>query len=481
MDVMGEKPAHQGTSGTEHPASKRKVGAPVRVTIDAMVNQVPILRRSRKAAQELVACAMLLCAAGAAPGQGTLTIPEMGPYIKPEPKVFEKYPEKPSLTPAFTMPVGPLGFSAPSDFYLFRGRGLVSLDFLDENRLLFTFRKPGLGMRGAESGEDEEKLRAVVIALADGRIDPQADWVVPDGGRYLWMLKDGHYLLRSEGGLLQGDATLTTRPYLDFPGRLLWVDLDPDQRTMVTNSLESSLPSQPSDQAHDPPRGPSATTTDAQKPSADQTLVVRTLNRETGQLIKMIRLPWDAQNKDWPVNADGYVVSSHDKDTQWTLHMDSFSGAMKVLGHMDSTCMPDGAFATEAELLVKTCAESGGGKLTAMSAVDGKFTWQATTATNAARPLLVASPDGSRVALEAVVLRHAASHYRHMKQVDPDELEGQMVRVLDTADGTLKLEAPLSPMLDGGGNVAISPTGRRVAILNDGAIEVFDLPAARLP
>jgi len=45
----------------------------------------------------------------------------------------------------------------------------------------------------------------------------------------------------------------------------------------------------------------------------------------------------------------------------------------------------------------------------------------------------------------------------------------------------LKLEAPLSPMLDGGGNVAISPTGRRVAILNDGAIEVFDLPAARLP
>ena len=33
-------------------------------------------------------------------------------------------------------------------------------------------------------------------------------------------------------------------------------------------------------------------------------------------------------------------------------------------------------------------------------------------------------------------------------------------------------------ILDAGGNVAISPSGRRVALLNAGAIQVFDLPPA---
>jgi hypothetical protein len=51
------------------------------------------------------------------------------------------------------------------------------------------------------------------------------------------------------------------------------------------------------------------------------------------------------------------------------------------------------------------------------------------------------------------------------------------VRVFDAANGKVALEAPASPALDAGGNVAISPSGRRVAVLNDGAIQVFELPA----
>jgi hypothetical protein len=61
--------------------------------------------------------------------------------------------------------------------------------------------------------------------------------------------------------------------------------------------------------------------------------------------------------------------------------------------------------------------------------------------------------------------------------MDSDDVKGQVVRVLDAANGKLALEAPASPALDGGGNMAISPSGRRVAVLNAGAIEVFELPA----
>jgi hypothetical protein len=42
------------------------------------------------------------------------------------------------------------------------------------------------------------------------------------------------------------------------------------------------------------------------------------------------------------------------------------------------------------------------------------------------------------------------------------------------------VESPLKPVFDGGGNVAISPSGRRAAVLNAGAIQVFELPAARI-
>jgi len=51
------------------------------------------------------------------------------------------------------------------------------------------------------------------------------------------------------------------------------------------------------------------------------------------------------------------------------------------------------------------------------------------------------------------------------------------VTVFDGANGDIVLVSPVSPILDAGGNVAISPSGRRVALLNAGAIQVFDLPA----
>jgi hypothetical protein len=43
--------------------------------------------------------------------------------------------------------------------------------------------------------------------------------------------------------------------------------------------------------------------------------------------------------------------------------------------------------------------------------------------------------------------------------------------------GKLDLKAYATPILDAGGNVAISPSGRRVAVLNGGAIDVYELPA----
>jgi hypothetical protein len=77
------------------------------------------------------------------------------------------------------------------------------------------------------------------------------------------------------------------------------------------------------------------------------------------------------------------------------------------------------------------------------------------------------------MAREALVVSRAVSA---RSPIDQEEIKGQLVQVLDAADGKVALETAASPILDAGGNVAISPTGRRVAVLNAGTIQVFELP-----
>ncbi len=429
----------------------------------------------------LFCVAVLLC--GPLAGRAQISgLPPLPQDTGEEPLLIDHYPEKPSMRPVLTIPVGPLGFSTPGAVYLFHRQSLVSLDFLDENRLLFSFRAPGLMRRegGDEADDKKRKIRAVVLALPDGKIESEALWVVPDRTRYLWMLKDGHFLLRDADGLEQGDATLKTAPFLDLPGRLLWVEMDPAQRVIVTNSLEPGAVAKAAGKANGPPTVSDTTSADEQEPTAQQTLLVRTMLRETGQVIRETRVPWTAQNADWPVNFEGYVESVRDSGAQWVLSLISFSGGSRIVGRVESGCMPKSAFVSEGELLATTCNPEGGGKLVALSARDGQELWEVKTAANAMWPLLVTAPDGMRFARETLILKRAATRYKRL--LDADDLRGQLVRVMDAADGKVKLEAPVTPMLDGGGNVAISPSGRRVAILNDGAIEIFELPSpAKFP
>ena len=151
--------------------------------------------------------------------------PDSGPL----PKILDRYPENPSLPPAFTIAAGPLGFSVPGENYLLRQQRLVSLDFLDEDRILFTFRVPRLMQRDAGDNSDDKKqqIQALVLSLPSGKIESRATWTVPDRSRYLWMLNDGHFLLRTADGLDEGDAQLKMKPNLRLPGRLLWIEMDP--------------------------------------------------------------------------------------------------------------------------------------------------------------------------------------------------------------------------------------------------------------
>lgn len=83
------------------------------------------------------------------------------------------------------------------------------------------------------------------------------------------------------------------------------------------------------------------------------------------------------------------------------------------------------------------------------------------------------APNGLRLARETLQVTHPVDTYSPLSF---DDVKGQLVEVYDAITGKVELTAPASPVLDGGGNVAISPSARRVAILDAGAIQVYELP-----
>jgi hypothetical protein len=385
----------------------------------------------------------------------------------------ERLPEKPTLPPAFTIPVDTLGFSAPGPIYLGQRNSMASLDFIDENRLLFTFRVPGLMHRevGDHAGEDARQIRAVVLTLPEGKVTAEALWTVHDRLRYVWPLRDGHFLLRDRDGLQQGDANLDLKPILRFPGPLLWLEMDPGQNLLVTDSEEPVDAEKKPGDVPSPPTAQAKITRDGEDVNAVPEFVVRILNRATGKVMLVSR---SRSAVHLPINSEGYLESLRGNNEQWLMNLKYFSGGTTALGRVNSTCSPTYDFISQQELLITACDNAGARKLTAL-AMDGRHLWDDYSSAQAIWPILVMAPDGSRVVRETLAVNHAVNAF---EPLGTEDIKGQLVRVMDAADGKVVLDAPAQPALDAGGNVAISPSARRVAVLNGGAIQVFSLPAA---
>lgn len=379
-------------------------------------------------------------------------------------------PQEPSIAPSFSIPIEPLGFSPPGALYLGLRNTLASLDFIGENKLLFTFRVPGLLHRDSNSSDEEERqIRAIVLDLPQGTVEAEQVWTVHDRGHYLWMLKDGHFLLRDRNELKAGDLSLNLKPFLKFPGPLEWVEVDPTQQFIVSNSREPT-PAKPEN--GDPVAASNtAPSMDLEDRGAGRTpeVVVRILRRDSGKVILLSRV---RRVVHLPINDVGYLDDLEGAHWKRILNLNYFDGGSRVLGSMESECEPRDDFVSVQEILITGCAQAGGDRLVAMN-TDGKVLWIDVTPPVAIWPEVVMSQNGRRIVRETLGVAHAITAY---SQLDSADVKGQWVTVYDAATGDMALQTQASPVLDAGGNAAISASGRRVAVVNAGAIQVFDLP-----
>jgi hypothetical protein len=386
------------------------------------------------------------------------------------------YPAAPSQKPTAAIPVEPLGFSGPGPLYLGERNAMASLGFIDENRLLFTFRVPGLIRRSLKPGEnpdsDVRQIRALILNVSNGAVEAEALWSVHDRARYLWLLNDGHFLLRDRENLSEGDAHLELKPLLQFPGRLLRIGLDPSQQYVVSNSMEPAEPRTKTGLVGSPATASATITTDEQEPDPSAPdFVVRILRRESGKVMLVSRTRTLVR---LPINSRGYLENLRGRGDEWVLNLNYFTGGSHVLGSVNSRCMPNNEFISERLVLATGCDASGAITLTAAT-TEGKILWTGVNADTSVWPVQFQSANGLRIGFETLAVTHPVGPYSPLSN---DDIKGQVVLVLNTATGEVVFEAPASPVLDIGGNSAISPSGRRVAVINDGAIQVFDLPSA---
>lgn len=390
-----------------------------------------------------------------------------------------------SQPPAFSIPVEPLGFFAPGAIYQGQRESLVSLDFLDEDHLLFTFHAPGLIRRqGNPAATNQRQIRAVVLTLPGGAVESEALWSVHDRDRYLWMLNDGHFLFRDRGDLKLGDSSLDLSPAFHFRGPLLWLELDPSQNLLVTDSREpSDVKPKPGDVSSPPTsstqmsvdQDASGTSGRDSAPVGETTntspdVVLRILRRQTGQVMLMSRV---RRTVHLPINSDGWVETLRGKGHEWIFNLNFFRGGSRVIGKIDSMCVPSVEFISNPEVLVTTCNPDESRWVVAIS-TDGKRLWNISKPGTQIWPRLVMAPNGLRFARETLIATH---NVNTMSPLSFDDVKAQWIEVYDASSGKIELTAPANPILDGGGNVAISPSARRVAVLDSGAIRVYELAA----
>jgi hypothetical protein len=370
--------------------------------------------------------------------------------------------EKTAQPPAVSIPVAPLGFTAPNSAYLGERHQMASLDFVDENHLLFSFRVPALlhrDDRGNPGSEELHQARALVLALPSGAVDTETLWTLHDHVRYLWMLNDGHFLLRDGTGVTEGDRQLETKPLLHFPGPLLWIDLDPSQQYLASDSSEPLAKSSP------------ASSDDDSASNSRKDIVVRILQRVSGKVLLVSRVHSSFR---LPINEEGYLDVLRGRGLNWLLNLNQFNGTVRTAAQIQSTCTPGPEFLTRTRMVSSFCGLAGELRLAGLT-TSGQTLWVDELAPNSIWPQLIHSADGSRLAQITLITRAPLSA---SSPFDPDNVKGQMVRVLDAATGVPIFTISASPALDVAGNVALSPSGSRLAVLRNGAIEVYDLPAA---
>lgn len=384
----------------------------------------------------------------------------------------------PPLHPAASIPTQPLGFEAPSLFYMAERPSSLSLDFIDANHLLFTFRINALIQRkpgNDQPGDQDQVIQADVLDISTGKVVKTARWTMHDHERYLWPLGHGKFLIRTGNTLYQTGSSLILRPFLTPAHPLTLVNVSPGRKYL---SVETEVPADPASLAPE---------VDLQGNLLDQPRHVNLSVYQTSDLKLLFRMQIPHASE-VPVMDNGFLellsaTPQKGKGSLWLIREVQFQDLANradlpaTLPRTDvltfqSECTPS-LLPLSGSVVLTGCAGDGADhEMTAIN-LSGKQLWQQWWQARYTWHTLAYDAGGTRFALGSLM---TSQPLIALTQASVSDVERQLIGVFDTDTGKLVLVRDANPIVSAGQNFALSANGRRFAILRNQAIEIYNLP-----
>jgi hypothetical protein len=374
--------------------------------------------------------------------------------------------------PAVRIPVQSLGYRSPGKLYLLARYTSSSLDFLDSTHLLLTFRRPRLIARKEGSDGLDQVIQAEVLELPTGKVVAEDQWLMHDRERYLWRLADNKIMLRIESYLYETDSNLHLKPLYKSPTDLEAVETSPDGRLLVVESaLEKHTPEE-----HERLAKRAALVGD--RPPAED-VQIRMMRLDQRKLMLSARADVAGE---LPATVDGFFTQQKVGDS-WNVWFKRYdepqsAGKGENVAQFESSCEPAAKVLNEQAVLILSCRPGHDDRFVAAYSLDRHKLWDGRWQSNFTWPAFRMAQNGASVAISWLAVNHSVSA---TAAINDEDVQNQVLSVLDSRTGGLRLALLLKPIVSAGGNFALSADGNRLAVLNQGAIEIYDLPAPPPP
>jgi hypothetical protein len=365
------------------------------------------------------------------------------------------------LHPEVRIPVIPLGYLPPGDLPAFYYYALVELHFIDATHLMFAFNTPGLLKRDDNCpGSDVQRMvQAVVFQLPSGQVLKQTHWELYDFMDFLWGLGDGKLLLRRCNQLESVGADLDPQLLIQAGGTVEEVSFSPDHSMVVVQEKE---PPEADDKEN--AALPSVLEQETEAPRTNVSFIQLNPLRMIGRA--EIPLPGAI-----PVIENAFFEVLTAPRDQWVVNMQIFHGAQRQIATIHSLCPPVIQAISNNMLMAETCSKENQKAFEGYD-LQGSLLWQIPLVPNQYYPRLIPIPNASRFAIVSLRLEHP---HAALDPLTKEDIEGEDIDIYDAHSGVRIATFRTTPAYTGGRNVDFSPDGQRMAVLHDGAIEIYSL------
>lgn len=393
--------------------------------------------------------------------------------------------------PELRLPLEDMDFQPLPATVLNAGVAAMTLNYVDSTHLLLTFSRRRLMPRlaDAQPGDFDRNVDALLLELPTGKILARTSWRLRDAEHYLWPLGHGEFLLRVRNrlttfapleGLKSGEA-FREHAFVDSTRPIGAVLVSPSGDLMTLETLDHS-PSEkeasPGTRAYAAAQAAAAGDQAAgEAPSADPVQIdfFRLAKEKNGGGVATERAGAVVARSlvSLPMDGAGLLTMLDQGRGHWAFDFHRHDGKVDELAPFDSSCRPTPLMVSRSEFIAFGCRGGQDRRSIGGFNLRGEQMWEQMFTESYTRPELSLPETGGRFALGRMV---TAVPVDGSMALGASEVSAEQVQVYQTESGRVLLNLSLTPVLLAGGNFSMAPDGSALAVINNGAVEVYGLP-----